>query len=62
MILLEVPFAEKEQAKALGARWNPAEKKWYIPDELEVDQTQFAQWIGQESAVTATSPINATIN
>ena len=30
MILLEVPFAEKETAKSLGARWNPAEKKWYV--------------------------------
>jgi len=47
MILLEVPFAEKDQAKALGARWNPAEKKWYIPDELEANQDLFAKWIYQ---------------
>lgn len=54
MILLEVPFAEKEQAKALGARWNPAEKKWYIPDELEANQTQFAQWMAQETTLKDT--------
>jgi hypothetical protein len=29
---LNVPFADKEQAKALGARWDPARKKWYAED------------------------------
>lgn len=28
-IYLQVPFEEKEEAKALGARWDPARKKWY---------------------------------
>ncbi len=27
---LEVPYAEREAAKKLGARWDPAAKKWYI--------------------------------
>ena len=26
---LEVPFADKEDAKVLGARWNPEKKKWF---------------------------------
>jgi hypothetical protein len=30
-IWLDVPFAEKNEAKALGARWDPAEKRWYAP-------------------------------
>ena len=29
--LLRVPFAEKDQAKSYGARWDPAEKTWYWP-------------------------------
>lgn len=30
-IWLDVPFAEKDQAKAAGARWDRAEKRWYAP-------------------------------
>ncbi len=26
---LNVPYSEKDEAKAFGARWNPAEKTWY---------------------------------
>ncbi len=29
-ILLNVPFARKEDAKQLGAKWDPMKKKWYI--------------------------------
>jgi hypothetical protein len=28
-IVLSVPFSEKDDAKALGAQWNPEIKKWY---------------------------------
>ncbi|MGH3569617.1 MAG: DUF5710 domain-containing protein [Pseudonocardia sp.] len=28
-LYLDVPFAEKDDAKALGARWDPAEKRWF---------------------------------
>lgn len=28
---LDVPFAEKDQAKALGARWDPQARRWYDP-------------------------------
>ena len=28
---LDVPFSEKDQAKTLGARWDPAAKRWYDP-------------------------------
>lgn len=57
MILLEVPFSEKEVAKSLGARWNPQEKKWYIPDELENDLSPFQKWLPLEQVTqTALSP------
>ncbi len=28
---LDVPYAEKDQAKAVGARWDPAAKRWHDP-------------------------------
>ncbi|MER7862745.1 DUF5710 domain-containing protein [Amycolatopsis japonica] len=30
-IWLDVPFREKDAAKAAGARWDPAAKRWYAP-------------------------------
>lgn len=30
-IWLDVPYSEKNQAKAHGARWDPAAKRWYAP-------------------------------
>ena len=37
------PFAEKDQAKALGAQWDAAHKVWFIKN-VE-DLTPFARWI-----------------
>ncbi len=45
MQFLEVPFSEKDEAKALGARWNPSARKWYVPDALCEDLTPFARWL-----------------
>ncbi|GGL48385.1 DUF5710 domain-containing protein [Planomonospora parontospora] len=28
---LDVPYGQKDEAKALGARWDPAAKRWYAP-------------------------------
>jgi hypothetical protein len=42
-INLKVPFAEKDQAKALGARWDPAKKTWYIVD--KPDLSPFSAWM-----------------
>ena len=28
---LDVPFSEKDEAKALGARWDPSAKCWFAP-------------------------------
>ena len=39
---LVVPFAEKDEAKALGARWNASAKKWYVP--AEKDRELFKRW------------------
>ncbi len=32
---LDVAFSEKEQAKALGARWDPAQKRWFAGPRAE---------------------------
>lgn len=45
MLFLNVPYAEKDEAKALGARWNPTKRRWYVPD--GVDKAAFAKWAGQ---------------
>src|ERR1700759_2919669 len=39
---LKVPFAEKDAAKALGARWDAASKLWYVED--KADMTPFSKW------------------
>ncbi len=40
---LKVSFEEKDEAKSLGARWDPARKTWYLQD-VE-DLTPFMHWI-----------------
>ena len=42
-LLLNVPYAEKDEAKKLGARWNPELKKWYV--ESRKDYYKFKKWI-----------------
>lgn len=52
-IPLKVPFSEKDQAKALGARWNAESKHWYVPQ--GVDAAPFEKWLAA-GAATAQSP------
>ncbi len=55
-INLKVPFAQKEAAKELGARWDAARKIWYVidPESLEI----FSDWMPE--ADSASTPIPAT--
>ncbi len=46
-IYLNVPYAQKDAAKALGARWDPSRKKWYVP--AGVDMAPFASWLADVS-------------
>ncbi|MGR8931384.1 MAG: DUF5710 domain-containing protein [Gammaproteobacteria bacterium] len=41
-LYLNVPYAQKDEAKGLGARWDPAAKKWYIPAGKDI--AAFAKW------------------
>ena len=39
---LNVPYAQKDEAKALGAKWDASNKKWYVPGSLDI--TLFEKW------------------
>lgn len=40
---LNVPYSQKDEAKSLGARWDPKAKVWYVPDGVEVGP--LARWL-----------------
>ena len=42
MLFLNVPFSQKDEAKALGARWNAEKKRWYVPD--GINPAPFSRW------------------
>lgn len=46
MIKLDVPYQEKDEAKSLGARWNPELRAWTIEDDQ--DPGPFAKWLPKE--------------
>jgi len=41
---LNVPFADKDRAKALGAHWHADQKHWVVPAGL--DLAPFSTWLG----------------
>lgn len=40
---LRVPFHEKDHASALGARWDPKQRTWFVP--AGVDPAAFSRWL-----------------
>ena len=40
---LTVPFKDKDTAKGLGARWDAAQRQWFVPDGREL--APFALWL-----------------
>ena len=59
-MLVLIPFEDKDEAKALGAKWDKDEKSWYIPP--GVNQTPFEKWINSpvNQAQSVTDEIPAT--
>lgn len=55
--VLEVPFKEKDLAKAAGARWDKDAKVWYAPQGADLDK--LAQWQPKEGAEKAAAPMQA---
>jgi hypothetical protein len=41
---LKVPFADKDQVKALGAQWHADQKRWVVPKGRDLDL--FTAWLG----------------
>jgi hypothetical protein len=52
-IYLTVPFAQKDEAKRLGAKWDAAQKKWYVLEDNEL--SLFSKW---QMLSTAAASIN----
>jgi hypothetical protein len=48
MTFLNVPYAEKDEARALGARWNPGKKRWYVPTGVALEP--FQKWLKEGAA------------
>ncbi len=48
-IYLDVPFAQKDQAKALGAKWDRTEKSWYALADVSLEP--FQQWMEPKQAL-----------
>jgi hypothetical protein len=40
---LNVPFLQKDDAKALGARWDGNKKRWYVPQGVALED--FSRWL-----------------
>ena len=51
MVYLSCPFDEKDDAKALGARWDPKVRKWYVP--ADRDPGPFAKWIKVDASASS---------
>lgn len=48
---LAVPFAEKNEAKALGAKWDKDAKSWYAPEGVDVATSGLARWNADKANV-----------
>lgn len=59
MFELEVPFLEKDTVKSLGARWNTATKKWFVP--AGVDVNLFRNWWPAGTALATSQPLACSL-
>lgn len=48
--VLQVPFAQKDTAKALGAAWDNARRVWVVPLALRARRSDFQAWDMQAQA------------
>jgi antirestriction protein ArdC/phage/plasmid primase-like uncharacterized protein len=50
---LAVPFSEKNEAKAMGAKWDKAAKAWYAPEGVDVKASGLARWAVEKAAASS---------
>jgi hypothetical protein len=43
IVFLDVPYQDKDEAKRLGAKWSPAERKWCVSEGTRLEL--FARWL-----------------
>lgn len=46
-VYLNCPFADKDDAKACGAHWDPEKRQWFIETEQRAP-AQFAKWLPRQ--------------
>ena len=47
---LNAPFKDKERVKALGAKWDPDQRQWYVP--AGHDLAPFSTWLTADTQPT----------
>jgi exodeoxyribonuclease VII large subunit len=52
---LTVPFKDKDAAKSLGARWDAAQRQWFVPEGREL--APFALWLPANVASASNSDV-----
>lgn len=43
IVFLNVPYAQKDEAKLLGAKWDANKRKWYVP--IGIELAPFSSWL-----------------
>lgn len=56
MRYLNVPFSQKDEAKALGARWDAIARRWYIPQPLLNEAEKFSKWFMEDNETILQDP------
>ncbi len=53
---INVPYKERNEAKALGAKWDRTEQTWFVPKGVSLDK--FAKWVGGPTAENNSSVVS----
>jgi exodeoxyribonuclease VII large subunit len=57
---LVTAYADKDQVKVLGARWDPARRQWYVPTGRDI--TPFISWLPKGAEIPASGDALAPAN
>lgn len=58
-VYIDCPFRDKDEAKALGARWDSEERLWYVPH--GIDLAPFMKWIHSPDTLTPHTKPDGTV-
>lgn len=57
---LNVPFAEKDEARKLGARWDEDRKSWYVENVANI--WQFMCWMPVHLSAKLSKPVQKVLH